>query len=318
MVVITQSDLPVPVVNDTAICRGDQAQLLAQGGDSYVWQAATGINQLNAPDPVVGPIVPTTYTVLVSNACGTVSASAFVDVQYVDASAWPDTLVCPNDRLVLHATGGTTYQWSPQSSTTESLVLDPAVAGDYSVIVTDDLGCWDSASVSVSLYPSASVTAGYEATIDYGESAPLFATGSGTYLWSPDSTLSCADCPYPIASPETTTTYTVEITDNNGCKATDQVTILFRGSLFVPNTFTPNGDGVNDMFYALTREVSVFQLMVFNRWGELIFSTESLEGRWDGTYKGQNSPIDTYVWRVDYTEANGHAHTVYGHVNLLR
>ncbi len=318
MLVITQTDLPVPLVNDTVICRGDQAQLYAQGGDTYVWQAATGISQLNVPDPAVVPLVPTTYTVLVSNACGTVSATAFVDVQHVDASAWPDTVVCPNDRLVLHAAGGTAYQWSPLSSGTDNLVLDPAMAGSYSVIVSNDLGCWDSASVSVSLYPPAFVTAGYEAIIDYGESAPLFATGSGTYLWSPDSTLSCDTCPDPIASPETTTTYTVEITDNNGCKATDQVTIMFRGSLFVPNTFTPNGDGMNDRFKALTREVSEFKLMVFNRWGELIFSTERLDGSWDGTYKGRDSPIDTYVWRVDYSEVNGNTHTVYGHVNLIR
>lgn len=318
MWVFTQTDLPVPVVSDTVICRGDQVQLHAVGGDSYEWQPAAGISELGVPDPLVGPSVSTNYTVLVSNTCGTVSASAFVGVQYVNASAWPDTLVCPNDPLVLHAAGGTVYEWSPQPSATDSLVLSPAVAGIYSVIVEDDLGCWDSASVSVSLYPPASVTAGYETSIDFNESAQLFASGTGTYLWSPDSTLSCGTCPDPVASPETTTTYTVEVTDNNGCKAIDQVTIHFRGSLFVPNTFTPNGDGVNDLFHALTREVAVYRLMVFNRWGELIFDTDRLEGAWDGTYKGQDSPIDTYVWRVDYTEVNGRARTVYGHVNLLR
>lgn len=318
MLVSVLSGPPVPLVSDTAICLGGQAQLLAQGGDTYAWQAAPGINQLNVPNPVVSPEVPTTYTVLVGNACGTVGAQIFVDVHQVEARAWPDTLVCPDARLVLHAEGGTVYQWSPMPSSTDSLVLDPAVAGSFSVLVMDDLGCHDSATVTVRLHPPAFVTAGHQASIDYGESAPLFASGTGSFLWQPDSTLSCSTCPFPQAFPETTTTYTVEVTDANGCKATDQVTIFFRGSLFVPNTFTPNGDGVNDLFHALTHDVSAFRMLVFNRWGEPIFSTDRLDGAWNGTYKGRESPIDTYVWRIDYEEANGQAHTIYGHVNLVR
>ena len=168
------------------------------------------------------------------------------------------------------------------------------------------------------LHPAATVTAGYETSIDYGESTMLHAFGLGTFIWSPDSSLSCSTCAYPIASPLTTTTYVVEITDTNGCKTTDRVTIFFRGTLFVPNTFTPNGDGVNDRFYALSSEVSELRLLVFNRWGEQIFSTDQLDGAWDGTFKGKESPIDTYVWRVDYTETNGTDRTVYGHVNLVR
>ena len=168
------------------------------------------------------------------------------------------------------------------------------------------------------LYPAATVTAGYETSVDFGNSTVLHAFGIGTFLWSPDSSLSCDTCAYPVATPRTTTTYTVELTDMNGCKATDQVTVFFRGTLFVPNTFTPNGDGVNDQFYALTSEVSELRLLVFNRWGEQIFSTDELDGAWDGTFNGKGSPIDTYVWRVDYTETNGSSRTVYGHVNLVR
>lgn len=318
ILVNVQAELPVPLASDTVICLGDQAQLHVQGGDTYAWQAAAGIDQLNVPNPVVSPEVPTTYTVLVSNTCGSVSAQVFVDVRQVEAHAWPDTLVCPNERLVLHADGGTTYQWSPQPSSTDSLVLDPAVAGTFSVLVMDDLGCQGSATVTVSLFPPAFVMAGHQASIDFGESAPLFASGTGSFIWQPDSSLSCSTCPFPLASPETTTTYTVEVTDENGCKATDQVTIFFRGSLFVPNTFTPNGDGVNDLFHALTHDVSTFRMMVFNRWGEPIFSTDRLDGAWNGTYKGRESPVGTYVWRIDYEEANGQAHTIYGHVNLVR
>ena len=318
MLVAIVTGLPVPITGDTAICRGGTAQLHAQGGTTYLWQAAAGIADVHVPDPHVSPVVPTTYLVVVGNACGTVNATAFVDVKFVTATAWPDTLVCPNDRLVLHAAGGAFYQWAPINSITDNLALDPAVAGSYTVTVSDSLGCTSQAQVQVGLFPPASVTAGYTATVDYGQSTQLHAFGSGTFHWSPDSTLSCTDCPNPLALPVQTTVYTVEATDINGCKATDQVVVYFRGSLFVPNTFTPNGDGTNDRFYALTREVTEFRLLVFNRWGEEIFGTDRIDGAWDGTFKGKESPIDTYVWRVDYTTTNGSAHTEFGHVNLVR
>jgi gliding motility-associated-like protein len=130
--------------------------------------------------------------------------------------------------------------------------------------------------------------------------------------------LSCATCPDPVASPITTTVYTVQLTDTNGCTATDAVTVLFRGTLYVPNTFTPNGDGFNDRFFALGRELKDFRMMVFDRWGVLLFSTERLGDGWDGTFNGHDSPVDTYVWRIDLAENDGKARTVYGHVNLIR
>ena len=318
LVVLVQYGPPVPLVGDTAMCAGDEVQLLASGGDAYAWLPAPGISDLSIPDPLVAPVEPTTYTVTVSNACGSTGASAFVDVHTVNAAAWPDTLVCPNDRLVLHAAGGTHFQWAPVYAATDSLVLDPAVAGIHTVTVQDDIGCTDQATVMVSLHPPATVSAGYESVIDWGESVPLHAYGSGTFHWEPDSTLSCADCQQPWASPETTTTYTVELTDANGCKATAQVTVYFRGNLFVPNTFTPNGDGTNDVFLPKMHDVAAYRLLVFNRWGELIFSTESQGEGWSGKYKGVDSPVDTYVWRIDYRENHGEGRTAYGHVNLLR
>lgn len=312
------TDPPLPALTDTVICPGTSAHLHAGDAAWYAWHAVTGLTDLAAQDLDVSPLVPTSYVVDMSNACGSFTDSAFVGIATVQALAWPDTLVCAGEPVTLHASGGTVYAWSPIASEVDSLVLDPAVAGTYSVTVTNALGCTTDAQVQVDLHPAATVTAGYETSVDYGNSTVLHAFGIGTFLWSPDSSLSCDTCAYPIATPLTTTTYTVEITDMNGCKATDQVTIFFRGTLFVPNTFTPNGDGVNDRFYALTSEVSELHLLVFNRWGEQIFSTDQLDGAWDGTFKGKESPIDTYVWRVNCTETNGSKRTVYGHVNLVR
>ena len=311
-------DLPVPSLTDTLVCVGGSVQLHAGEADWYAWQPAQGIDALDVPDPTVAPQVPTTYIVSMYNVCGIALDSAFVGIDVVHADAWPDTVVCAGIPVVLQASGGVGFAWSPIASNTSTLTLDPAVAGTYAVVVTDALGCTDVAHVTVDVLPAPSLTAGYETGLDYGESALLTAFGQGSFLWSPDATLSCDTCQQTIATPTTTTTYEVELTDAIGCKSTAQVIIFFRGTLYVPNTFTPNGDGVNDQFFALAREVSTFRLIVFNRWGEAIFSTDRLDGAWDGTFKEKESPIDTYVWRIDLKETNGKNRTVYGHVNLLR
>lgn len=309
---------PAPALHDTVICPGSSATLTAGTAAWYQWQGSPGIGSMDTQSTVVTPEAPTQYTVLLLNACGSVWDSAFVGIDQVDARAWPDTVVCPGEALTLHASGGVSYDWGVAGTSGDSLVLEPAQPGTWTVTVTDTLGCTATASAVVLLHPPPVVNAGADVTIDWGGSAVLSAFGTGTFLWSPPTDLACTACTHTVATPDSTTTYTVEVTDANGCKATDQVTVYFRGSLFVPNTFTPDGDEVNDVFRALAHNVDVFRLLVFNRWGQLIFSTDRLEDGWDGTYSGKDSPIGTYVWRIDYEETHGPAHTVYGHVNLVR
>jgi gliding motility-associated-like protein len=238
------------------------------------------------------------------------------------ATAWPDTLVCPNAPVPLFASGGVSYVWSPSqgldndtSATPIATVGTPTV---FTVITTDAYGCSDTAQVSIDLLPQPVVNAGPDVSIDYGDATTLAATGEGVFTWSPELFVEETNGALLTVRPETTTLYTVQMTDSNGCIAADQVLVIIDGSLYVPNTFTPNEDGINDTFFALGKEIDTFRMMVFNRWGEMIFETDVLTGRWDGTYNGVGSPIDTYVWRVDYTEMNGEDHILYGHVNLVR
>ena len=322
LTVFVQFDPPVPVVNDTAICLGASVQLHASGGMTYHWDAAQGIVSLNIPDPAVDPVVPMHYVVHVSNTCGTTPDTAFVDVQHVDALAWPDTIICRSEPVNLFASGGTAYVWSPggslSASDTSAVIATPSSTTNYQVYVSNALGCSDTAFVLVEVFPQPTVDAGADQTIDFGNQAYLLATGQGILVWAYDPTLTCDTCASNIASPQHSTTYTVRITDSHGCKAADNVTVFINGTLYVPNTFTPNGDGINDVFFAMGTEVKTFKMYVFNRWGEDIFEGDRLNGSWDGTYRGEVSPIDTYVWRIDYTENNDQKHTVLGHVNLVR
>src|SRR5690606_3365931 len=147
-------------------------------------------------------------------------------------------------------------------ATADSLVLDPAVEGTFAVVVADARGCTDTAQVQVGLLPPATVAAGYTSAVDYGDSVRLHAFGTGSITWSPGSASTCGTCTGPYVRPATTTVYTEELTDATGCKATAAVTVFVRGTLFVPNTCTPNGDGVNDHLLALATVVEEFRLLV--------------------------------------------------------
>jgi gliding motility-associated-like protein len=94
--------------------------------------------------------------------------------------------------------------------------------------------------------------------------------------------------------------------------------VILDGVLYVPNTFTPNGDGINEFFVTLGKDVDEYQLYIFDRWGILIFETNDLNIHWDGTYKGAPVPIDSYVWKIDYSDYQKNVYKLIGHVNVVR
>lgn len=322
VLVEVEISLPVTNVTDASICPGNNVQLFASGGNSYEWNPAPGIVDLFIPNPFVEPIVPTTYYVNISNGCGTVLDSSFVDVVELVANAWPDTIICKGESVQIFASGGTIYTWLPAGSLSDPSIADPIASPDtattYIVEVSDVGGCVDTAQVTIDLNPTPDVDAGNDVIIYSGESTILNGSGIGSFLWTPNMFLDCTTCEDPTSTPPSTISYTLELTDENGCKNYDVVTVHVSGNLFAPNTFSPNSDGLNDVFYAHAIGVEKFNLMIFNRWGELIFETNDLFKGWDGTYKSTDSPIGTYVWKIDLTEVSGDSRQVIGHVNLIR
>jgi gliding motility-associated-like protein len=319
-----------PAHFDTLLCIGENVRLVAPDGDTYAWNANSSISDTAVQGPIMSPTVPTTYVVTVTNVCGTMKDTAFVDVAIPVAEAWPDTVVCPGVPVGLFASEGALHQWSPAE-----LFDDPAARYPMArifentvavVTITDTHGCAATASVTLGAFPPVVVDAGPDHIIEFGEHASLHAIGrSGpgphldmSFVWEPPSTLDNDTIADPVAYTQETTAYTVTVTNSNGCQASDVVNVILPGTLFIPNTFTPNGDGYNDVFGAWGKDLSDLELWIYNRWGELIWSTAQLSGRWDGTVDGKESPIDTYVWKVKATELSGREHALVGHVNLLR
>lgn len=168
------------------------------------------------------------------------------------------------------------------------------------------------------------VNAGPDATINMGESTSFNPTIGASVVnvigWTPLENLTCANCESPDASPLANTQYTITVTDDAGCTASDSLVVKVNNpQLLIPTAFSPNGDGVNDLFRALNKDIQKFNLEVFNRWGERVFQTsDPLEG-WDGVFRGMEQELGAYVWRCDYVFMGSEKpKTAKGNVTLVR
>lgn len=140
-----------------------------------------------------------------------------------------------------------------------------------------------------------------------------------TYSWSPNTGLSCDACENPVALITETTTYTVTVIDENGCTATDEITLtLSSGNVFVPNIFTPNADGRNDELLILGQGIDTVVFSVYDRWGEKVFETNDKSIGWDGTYKGRGLNTGLYFYVADIVFQDGSTDVVKGNVSLMR
>jgi gliding motility-associated-like protein len=273
---------------------------------------------------MASPTDTTAYIVTGTNSCGFDTDTLTINVKTVITSAGPDTTLCPGESAVLFAGGGVTYLWSPSaylsSTTSQFPVCTPEGTITYSVLITDNIGCTASDTVQIFLFPPQYPSAGPDLVVEFGETETLTASGgSGNYLWAPPTYLSCTLCPNPTVTPEQTQGYTLILTDSNNCSFSDTVTVFVPGDIWVPNVFTPGDvNGLNDFFLSLGRDIARVEMMIFNRWGELLFRSEDKNYGWDGTYRGKICPVGVYVWKINYQDLTGLEKMLMGHVTLLR
>ncbi len=329
---------PPPIIHaspDTTICVGDAATLVGYGGVSYTWAAGTTLSCTACENTFAAPVTQTTYTVtgVDTNGC---QASDTVTVSLrttTTSTSWGDTAVCFGTSVQIHCEGATNFTWIPatglSSSTIANPYANPAVTTTYTVVARLG-GCTESVNyVTVTIYPIPTIDAGPDQTLLAGSTAQLQATGRNiaTLLWTPSTTLSCDTCYDPVASMSVTTTYTAEVASEHGCKNADSVTIHLYCStsqLFIPNTFTPNGDGQNDVFYPRGTGVSsVKSFRIYNRWGELLFERDNIQlndesNAWDGSFGSATPRADVYVYVIDAICETGEPLFVKGDVTIVR
>ena len=157
-------------------------------------------------------------------------------------------------------------------------------------------------------------------TIFAGQSITLRSNGNGTITWNSHSTLSCTNCASPVATPLTTTIYTAINESPLGCRVTDEFTVVVLNDavVAVPTGFTPNGDGLNDYFGPLGKVPDGYRLQIFNRNGEVVFRSSSINQRWDGRYNGALQPASVFIYLVDYKDMQQKMHQQKGTFVLIR
>ena len=160
--------------------------------------------------------------------------------------------------------------------------------------------------------------AGPDKEIGEGETTQLNAFGGPPYDWSPLSGLSANNIPNPIASPQGTTIYTVT-TQIGNCTFTDQVTVAVFRRIEPPNTFTPNGDGINDTWEIPgIRDYPGAEVLIYDRWGQRVFRSNGYRDPWDGTNNGRPVPVGTYYYHIQLNQLEGRSPPYTGFISIVR
>jgi len=296
--------------NDTTICLGDSIRLTPLSDALlYSWSPGATVSNPNIKQPWAKPTGTTRYAVL-ANIGGCQANDGFVvtTIPYPIPNAGRDTVICYGGQAQLNATGGSQYLWSPpntlNNNTFQNPIATPYETTIYAVGVYENKGCpkprYD--SVTVAVVPPLKPFAGNDTAVVIGEPLQLLAVGGVDFEWSPSSFLDNPSIFNPIASLNDDIRYVVKVSSVEGCFAFDTINVKVYKTppeIFIPTAFTPNGDGLNDNLIPIpVGIVSIEYFKVYNRYGELVYSTSEIGKGWNGVFKGRDQGNESFVWHV--------------------
>ncbi len=407
-----------PSVAGSTICLGANANLTAGGGTSYSWTPTSNLNNPNIATPVSNVTTTTIYSVTITN-----TITNCVRTLTTQVTVNPKPLA--NFTYTINKCGGgvnfndssfagvTNWQWNLGNLQT-SVLPNPyqfyPAGGTFTIdlIVTNLFGCKDTINKTITVGAPPPVSVSATSTICVGGFIQLVATGGFAYIWQPAASLSGSTVANPVASPTTTTNYSVTIFTINGigdtCKllltslvnvtqvstipiailadpdtviignssvltvtaspgavvswlpqnstvptvgysvtatpahTTTYTAVISRGpcsqtvsaivwvledgcgdaDVYIPNTFTPNGDGANDVMYARGNKITTIYFAIYNRWGEMVFETRDKTVGWDGIYKERPADVGVFGYYVKVTCYNGLETFKKGNITLIR
>jgi gliding motility-associated-like protein len=321
---------------DTTICAGSSIVLKPITNsltNNFTWTPAVSLSNSSIKNPIASPTDTTKYSLIAQWGNCTRTANITVNVlRKPMVYAGKDTSICANTLATLNGTisntsGSVSYNWSPTATLATPLLLTttakPRATQQYILTSKDNYGCnfLVADSMWVNIPPPIIPFAGNDTNAVYGIPHQLSATGGSNYLWSPAGSLNNPFIQSPLATLYTDTYFTVVVSDATGCKKTDDIFVkVYKGpTYYVPNSFTPNGDNLNDIFRPLAVGITGTEYFrVFNRYGQLIYQTNKWMQGWDGTYKGQKAPTGNYVWMIKGQAYTGAVIQMKGSVILLR
>ncbi|MCX6315725.1 MAG: gliding motility-associated C-terminal domain-containing protein [Bacteroidetes bacterium] len=319
---------------DAHMCEGTSVQLQTiSNATEYAWTPAAGLNDTTLANPTANPANTSIYRLrAVLGRC-----TAYDTVQVIVhtaplPNAGPDGDICYGQSYTLQGTGGFTYNWTPplylNTTVGANPVSTPTNTTKYTLSVTDAIGCNSLVTDDVIVKVKRTMklrTFPFDTLAHPGDQFRLQAISPGiNYQWTPATGLSSATVPDPIVTVGVAgdvIQYQVTGVDTEGCKAEGYVTIrVYKGpEIYVPTGFTPNGDGLNDLLLPVPVGIKSYNYFrVFNRWGQLLFSTTTLNRGWDGRLNGKEQPTGTYIWIVEGVTKDNRLITKKGTTTLIR
>jgi gliding motility-associated-like protein len=321
----------VTVASNSPVCTKNNIQLTATGGTIYSWAgpnnfaASTPMLTINNAQLINGG----KYYVVVKNTEGCQNIDSTLVLINPSPTASLNILnpsICKNDSIQLVASGGVSYQWIPttklSSATIPNPYASPLTTTDYKVLVSNVLMCTDTALLTLQVLDKPTANAGPDRTILAGNAITLNASATGsnlTYTWIDAQYINDIHAINPIINPPADTKYILNVTSNNGCGfATDTMQVKVYSAVYIPNTFTPNNDKVNDTWIIPALDgYPNFDMMIFNRYGEVVYKNSNAYKPWDGKFKGKDLPVGTYTYYLNLKIGNDLG-KMYGTVLLLR
>jgi gliding motility-associated-like protein len=327
----TRSFVTLQAGADTFLCKTD-AMTIPVNSDAlqFVWSPSAGLNNPFIKNPVASPGATTQY--IVTGDIGKCSAQDSINIAvypYPIAHAGADTTVCLGTNAQLHASGGAFYAWAPRAflsafNIPNPVVVKPTANVNYVVTITDTLGCNKAVKDTMRLTVAKIIAdAGPRDTmVILGQPLLLHATGGTSYLWNPAIWLNNTGAASPVSLPQNDIEYTVTASNSAGCSGTDTILVRvfkLQAGMYVPTAFTPNGDGKNDFFRPVLIGMKTLErFMVYNRWGQLVYSGAEAEQGWDGTFGGREQGAATYVWMAEGIDYLDNRIKQKGYVVLIR
>ena len=309
-------------------CKGDTVLLEAHTTAGHInWTPANLLNDSTSITSQAFLTDTITYfaRVIDDAGCFNIDSILLYVQQPTTAIAFMNDTICRGNSVTLYAEGGKYYNWTPANYLNNSLnnhvESTPDSTIQYTINVSND--CFsDDTVVTVYVNQLPKANAGPDITINRSETTTLSATGGISYSWFPSELVQNPEGAVTDAAPLFTTNYSVMVTDINGCIAYDTVLIKVEANtkIIVPTAFSPDGNGVNDLF-RISKTLNIEHLItfeVYDRWGNLVFSTTDIKSGWDGNYNNHEQPIGSYTWMAKAVDYDGGTVTRTGIVTLLR
>ncbi|HEX5652845.1 MAG TPA: PKD domain-containing protein [Chitinophagaceae bacterium] len=319
---------------DTTICEGDPVQLGATtDGLTYSWSPTTDLTNPSILNPVATPAATTSYQLQAFvGSCSATDNVTVTVVPYPVANAGEDTTICYNTIAQLSGShNGSSFTWSPVNYLTNPNILNPQAVPPrttpFILSVTDNRGCPKPGrdTVLITVLPPIRPFAGNDTSVIVGQPLQFNASGGTAYSWSPPLGLSGTDIFNPVGNYDgsfDSIRYTVQVYNDAGCFDSASVRVkIFKTipTIFVPTGFTPNNDGRNDVVRPIAvgiQKINYFR--IYNRWGQMVFSTSTNGHGWDGRIGGTPQGTNVFVWLVSAVDYLGKPYFAKGTVTLIR